>query len=182
MILLSVFIVFLILLLAGLFLLFDFYVVIIGHLKGAPYVPSSRKRVRKMIELAELKPGEIVVDLGSGDGKILIEAAKLGCFATGLEINPFLVWFSRFRAARNGLSGKIKILRQDLNKYSLNEADVVFVYLWPETIDKLSAKFSRELKPESRLVSNAFSLSGIEPYKKEDNVFLYKSSILKTGN
>lgn len=174
MILLPIIVVFLVLLLAGLFLVFDLYVVVIGHLKGAPYVPSSGKRVKKMIELADLKLGEKVVDLGSGDGKILIEAAKLGCFATGLEINPFLVWFSRFRAARNGLSGKIKILRQDFNKYSLNDVDVVFVYLWPETIDKLSIKFRQELKPGARIVSNAFTISGWGPAKKDDQVFLYK--------
>lgn len=160
---------------AFLFLIFDIYVVIIGHLKGAPYVPSSRKRVKKMIEMADLKSGENVVDLGSGDGKILIEAAKMGCFATGLEINPFLVWFSRFRAARKGLSGKIKILRHDFNKYPLNETDVVFVYLWPETIDKLSVKFRKELKPGARIVSNAFTISGWEPVKKDDQVFLYKT-------
>ncbi|MDP3710649.1 MAG: methyltransferase domain-containing protein [bacterium] len=179
MILLPIFIISFVLLLAGLFLIFDLYVVVIGHLKGAPYVPSSRKRVMKMLELADLKPGENVVDLGSGDGKILIEAAKLGCFATGLEINPFLVWFSRFRAARRNLSGRIKILRQDFNKYPLREADVVFVYLWPETIDKLSIKFRRELKPEARIVSNAFSMAGTVPLKTSDNVFLYKKDNLK---
>lgn len=158
-------------------MVFDIYVVIIGHLKGAPYVPSSRRRVKKMIELADLKPGENVVDLGSGDGKILIEVARRGCYAIGLEINPFLVWYSRWRTKSLGLSDRVKVFRKNFYTYPLHEADAIFVYLWPETVNKLVPKFLRELKPGTRVVSNAFTISGWTPIAASDNVFLYKKPI-----
>ncbi len=158
---------------AASFLIVEIYVVIVGHLKGAPYVRSKKDKIKTMLELADIKPGEVVVDLGSGDGSILIEAAKRGAIAMGIEINPFLVWHSRRHVRRAGLEDKIKILKSDFRSRHLGNADVIFLYLWPSTIEELQEKFSRELKPGTRIVSNGFPLLRLEPHALKNGVFIY---------
>ncbi|MEK7173124.1 MAG: methyltransferase domain-containing protein, partial [Patescibacteria group bacterium] len=144
-------------------IIFSLYTVIIGDLLGAPYVSSSRDAVKQMIAVARLQQGEMVMDLGSGDGKILIEAAKLGCHAVGLEINPFLVWYTRRCAKKLGLQKLVKVYCRNFNKYSLKEADVVFIYLWPKTNKILRNKLESELKNGARVISNAFPIEGWIP-------------------
>ena len=162
---------------ATVWIIFSLYTVIVGDLLGAPYVASSKKAVKQMIEVAKLKPDETVLDLGSGDGKILIEAAKLGCHAVGLEINPFLVWYARRKAKKLGLQSLVKVYRRNFNSYPLQEADVVFIYLWPKTNKILKNKLERELKTGARVISNAFSIEGwnpaVNPLSSEDKIFLY---------
>ena len=158
---------------AVIFLIFEIYVVIIGHLKGAPYVRSSRKKIDAMITAAGIKPGEVVIDLGSGDGTLLIESAKKGAKAIGVDINPFLVWYSRTRARLAGLEKNIKIFRGDFRDYPLKDADVIFVYLWPETLASLKNKFTKELKPGARIISNAFRIPEFQETKKQNGVFYY---------
>lgn len=159
---------------AALFLWFLVWVVIIGDLRGAPFVASRRDKIRLMCDLAEIRPGMRVVDLGSGDGAILFEAARRGAIATGLEINPFLVWFSRIRARCAGFKNKISVLRHDFYFGDLPEADVIFVYLWPETMDKLREKFLRECQPGTLIISNAFPMKGWRAIMEKDGVYLYE--------
>lgn len=161
------------LLLALLFTLLEIYVTIIGDLKGAPFVPSNRKKVNIMLELADLKSGEKVIDLGSGNGKILIEAAQKGCRAIGVEINPFLVLFSRIRNRLFKLNHLIKIEKKDLRCYPLTDFDAVFIYLLPKTMSKIKKKLEIELKPGARIISNAFPFPDWEPVQQKDRVFLY---------
>lgn len=158
---------------AAFFLLLEFYVVVVGHLKGAPFVRSSRQKIEIMVELAGIKPGEIVVDLGSGDGSILLEAAKQGARGIGIEINPFLVWYSKWRVKRARLTERIKIIRGSFWNYPLHEADAVFLYLWPNTIEKLKEKFYRELKPGARLISHGFPISEWTASAEKNGVFAY---------
>src|SRR3989338_6958831 len=165
---------FAVLIFAVLFLVFEFYVVVVGHLKGAPFVKSKKEKIKTMIDLAALKPGETIFDLGSGDGTILIEAAKLGAKAVGLEINPFLVWFSRRRVKKMGLEKYVKIIKADFRYYPLAGADKVFFYLWPNTLEKLKFKLANELKSEARIVSNGFAIAGWRPVIEKDKIFLYK--------
>src|SRR3989344_5527193 len=155
---------------AALFLFVSVYATIVSFYKGAPYVRSKKARVRTMFELADIKEGERVVDLGSGDGLILIEAAKRGAVATGIEINPFLVWYSKRRVKKSGFGKRVKIIKSDFRKYDLREADVVFLYLWPSTNEGLEYKFSRELKPGTRVISNGFPLPGLEPHASKNGV------------
>lgn len=159
---------------AVLFLLLELYVVVIGDIKGAPFVPSEKRKVRIMLELARIKPGETVIDLGSGDGKIIIEAAKKGARAVGVEINPFLVWFSRWRVKRLGLENLVTILRQDFMKYNFGDADAVFIYLLPKAVEKIKAKMFDELKNGARVVSNTFPVQGWEPAEEMEKVRLYQ--------
>jgi precorrin-6B methylase 2 len=157
------------------FILFLFWSLIVADLKGAPYVRSSRSRVRIMLELAAPIPGEVLVDLGSGDGTLLIEAARKGAYAVGLEINPFLVGYSRWRAKRAGLAHAVTIIKKDMRDYPLHQADIVFLYLWPSTVAILSEKLRGELKPGARVVSNAFALPGWNPIQEKERVFLYRT-------
>lgn len=161
---------------AVLFLMFAVYAVIIGHLMGTPFVKSKKEKIKTMLELAEVKPGETIFDLGSGDGTILIEAARLGAKTVGLEINQFLVWFSKWRVKKLGLGKNIKIIRADFRNHPLAEADVVFLYLWPSTLEKLRAKLVEELKPGTRVISNGFVISDWRPVAENDKVYLYDLS------
>lgn len=158
---------------AVLFLIFEIYVVIIGHLKGAPFVRSSRKKIDAMLAAANIQSGELVVDLGSGDGTLLIEAGRRGAKAIGLEINPFLVGYSRIRTRLAGLEGRVKIFRKDFRDYQLQDADVIFVYLWPETLVLLKNKFTAELKPGARIISNAFRIPELHETKNHNGIFCY---------
>lgn len=159
---------------AVLFLILEIYVVVVGHVKGAPYVRSKKGKISTMIELAEIKPGDIVTDLGSGDGSILVEAAKRGALGVGVEVNPFLVWHSRRHVRKIGLENKIKIVKSDFREHHLGSTDVVFLYLWPSTLEELRDKFSRELKPGTRVVSNGFPLSYFSPSLSKNGIYVYR--------
>ena len=160
--------------LAAVFMWFLVWTVIIGDIRGAPFVASRRDKIRLMCDLAGIRSGLRVVDLGSGDGAILFEAARRGADAIGLEINPFLVWFSRMRAKRLGLCDKITILRQDFYSHPLGEVDAVLVYLWPETMDRLRDKFLRECRLGTKIISNAFPIKGWRAIMEKDDVFVYE--------
>lgn len=171
------FLIVLVVLIAGLFLLLEFSVTVIGHFFGAPFVRSRKERIQTMLELAQLKPGMKVIDLGSGDGTILIEAAGRGAYATGVEINPFLVWYSRLKVRRAGVENSVQIVWSNFKKYSISEADVLFLYLWPETIANLKERLVKELRPGARIVSNSFPISGWTPKQEKNKVFLYETAI-----
>ena len=146
----------------------------IGWFKGAPYVPSKREKIARMLALADIQNGERVFDLGSGNGIVLIEAARAGAMGTGIECNPFLVWLARRRIAAVGLSEKIKIIRGDFRDCTLADADVVFVYLMPKTLTALQEKLQRELKSGARIISNDFPIAGWTPIHEEDGIFVYR--------
>ena len=156
-----------------LFITLEIYVGIIGRLKGAPFVRSKPERIRTMIELAGITKDMHVVDLGSGDGSIVIEAARAGANATGVEMNPFLIPYSRWRAARARVQDRTTFIRSDIMNYSLCDTDAVFVYLLPGLLSRMRAKLSQELKPGSRVISNGFPIQDWTPTKEKNDVFLY---------
>lgn len=158
---------------AVLFLTVEIFAVWVSHWYGAPYVKSRKENIKTMLELAKVRPGETAIDLGSGDGSVVIEAARNGAQAIGVEINPFLVWYSRWRIKRAGLKTSATIVRGDFRHYPLSDADVVFLYLWPSTIEKLKEKLSQELKPGSRIISNGFPINGWNVIMERDKVYLY---------
>jgi SAM-dependent methyltransferase len=159
--------------LAALFLIIEFYAVIIGMIKGAPFIRSSRKKIKTMLELADIKSEDKTLDLGSGDGTLLFEAARLGAMAEGVEINPLLVMYSRWRAKRLGFKEKITIHRKSIFDFPLHNADVVFLYLWPKTNEILKDKLARELKVGAKIISSSFIIPGWKPVKEKGGVFLY---------
>lgn len=120
----------------------------VSFFTGGPFVPSRKKSVEAMIRLAKLKPGVTVYDLGSGDGRFLVEAQKYGAKAIGIEMNPLLVLLSRMK--------KLNVRWQNLWTADIHDADVVFVYLLPINMKKLEQKLQRELHKGALVVSNSF--------------------------
>ncbi len=147
---------------------------LISILGGAPYVPSSDERIRMMLRMARIQPGERVVDLGSGDGRLVISAAALGARAIGYEINPFLTLRARVLAWRAGLGHRVDFRNSTFLKADLGEYDVVFCYLLPSLMAKVQEKAERELRPGSRIVVNAFPLPAWKPMAQRDHVYVYE--------
>jgi SAM-dependent methyltransferase len=145
--------------------------------KGAPWVPTSRAVIDTMLTMAEVKSGEVVYDLGCGDGRVLIRAAhRFGARGVGIEIDIVRFLWSRISVILLGLERKVKILRKDLFTVDLSEADVVFTFLLQDTNDRLKEKLRRELRPGTRIISNTFTFSGfpLVQVDEELNLYLYK--------
>ena len=133
-----------------------------------PYVPTPQVVVDRMLDLAKLKAGETVIDLGSGDGRIMIEAAtRYGARGFGVEIDPRLVKLSNDRAAKAGVADRVKFLQQDLFKTDLHEANVLTLYLLPDVNLALRPKILAELRPGARVVSHDYGMGDWRPDAKE---------------
>ncbi|TSC69268.1 MAG: methyltransferase type 11 [Parcubacteria group bacterium Gr01-1014_66] len=148
--------------------------VLIGGPKGAPFVRSSSALQNDVMTIARIRPGERVLDLGSGDGSLLILAAEYGAYGTGIEINPFLVMIARARIRQKGLCHRIRIIWGDIFNTPLPSTDLVIFYLWPETLMRLRTKLIQELSSHTRLVSLAFPIREWIPEQKLGNTFLYR--------
>jgi SAM-dependent methyltransferase len=135
--------------------------------KIVPYVPSPEYVVDKMIELAGVKNGDVVYDLGSGDGRIVIAAAKKGARAVGFEIDPDLVAESRANIQKAGVQESAEIRNQDILTVDLSAASVVTMYLLPDVNLKLRPNLLSQLKPGSRIVSHSFDMGDWKPDKVE---------------
>ena len=158
----------------GVFILF----LCLSFVTGAPFVPATNSTARAMIELARIKPGEIVYDLGSGDGKVLFLAAKKGATAYGFEINPVLVLYTRVRALFSPFRSSVRVLWKDLWVAQVDEANVVFIYLLPWRMKELQRKLTKSLKPGTRIVSNSFMFPDL-PVEDEDrthHAYLYRQT------
>ncbi len=130
---------------------------------GAPFFPTPSADVKRMLKLANLKPGEVLYDLGSGDGRFIIEAVKnYKVNATGIEINPILVYFSRWRIKKLGLQDKAKIYWGNFFKKDLSRASVIITYLLQPTNNRLERKFISELKPRTKIVSKSFTFKNLD--------------------
>lgn len=125
--------------------------------KDVIWVPSPLSLVHAMLDKAKVGPGDFLVDLGSGDGRIVIEAAKRGAKAVGIEYNPEMVKLSEQQAKKEGVADKAKFLNMDLFEYDFSDATVVSMYLLSELNLRLRPKLL-ELKPGTRIVSNTFNL------------------------
>jgi SAM-dependent methyltransferase len=127
------------------------------------YLPTPQTAVVKMLELAEVKPGELVYDLGCGDGRIVITAARqFGARGIGVEIDPALVRKSRANVRRHRLGKRVTIRHADIFKIDFSDADVVAMYLLPELNTRLLPQL-RRLKPGARIVSFSFDMPGATP-------------------
>ena len=134
-----------------------------------PFVPTPNEVVEQMLKMANVSNGDIVFDLGSGDGRIPITAVQRYAAkrAVGVEINPDLVKQSRENAEKAGVSDRVKFLQQDLFKTDLRDANVVTLYLLPDVNLKLRPKLFEELKPGTRVVSHAFNMGDWKPEREE---------------
>lgn len=136
--------------------------------KLAPYVTSPQPIVVRMLEIARLKSGETLYDLGCGDGRILTTAARdFGARAVGVELSPALVRRARQAMESLGLQDHVRVIEGDLMQVDLSGADVVALYLLTEANEQLRPKLERELKPGARVVSLEFRIKGWKPSRVE---------------
>jgi len=137
--------------------------------KDAPFVATDQRVVERMLEVADVIEGDVVYDLGSGDGRIPITAATMhGARGVGIEIDSHLVAKSRENAERAGVSERVEFRQKDMFEADVTGATVVALYLWPEITTRLGAKLLRELDPGDRIVSHDFRIEGWTPNRIVD--------------
>ena len=130
----------------------------------APFVPTPQEVVDRMLELAQVSHGDLLYDLGSGDGRIVITAARrYGARAVGFEIDPALVTHSKRNIKEAGVEALAEIREQDIRTADLSPASVVTMYLYPGANLRLRAAIMHQLKPGSRVVSHNFSMGDWKP-------------------
>lgn len=143
---------------------------------GAIFLPTPPDVVEKMLALAEVKEGDVLYDIGSGDGRIILEAAeKHGAYAVGVEADPIRVLWSRIRIRRSPACEKLRVIWGDFFKTNVANATVVTIYQGESINNRLKEKFENELKPGTRIVSYSFKFQGWEPKMKhpETDIYLY---------
>jgi SAM-dependent methyltransferase len=139
-----------------------------GPIYIAPFVPTPQEVVDRMLALAEVSREDLVYDLGSGDGRIVITAAKrYGAKAVGFEIDPALVKQSQRNIKEAGVEALAEIREEDVRTVDLSPASVVTMYLYPGANLRLRAEIQRQLKPGSRVVSHDFSMGDWRPDRVE---------------
>jgi SAM-dependent methyltransferase len=142
---------------------------VIAFVTGAPFVPTPMARVNRMLELAELKKGDRIYDIGCGDGRMVHVAHKIyGADSVGLELSPLVYFLAKVRQKlwRSGA----KILLRDFRGVNLSDAKVIVCYLLPNTLETFREKFLRELRPGTKIISYAFEIKGWKPVHMEDRI------------
>jgi SAM-dependent methyltransferase len=163
--------------LATLSLLFYLLWVVVPIVAGLPWRPTSSRRIRRAMEIARVQPGEVLFDLGSGDGRVLLMAAReYRARAVGIEISPLHCQFSRFMARVNGVADLVNIRRGDFYSADLSTADVVFAYMTSIQVARLRPHLENQLKAGARVVTISFDMDGWEPkvVDRDQLIFLYQ--------
>jgi len=156
----------LVLVFIGIVLVFTFVI-----LFGAPYLPTLKTRAIEALELLDLKPGQTMLELGSGDGRVLKRAAVQGINGIGYELNPLLVWYSRISCWRYR-----KLVRFECRNYwsiTLPPSDGIYVFLLDKFMPRLDKKIVAEAKKPVKVVSYAFKIPGKKVSTEKNALFLY---------
>lgn len=158
------------------FLLWSFTLTILGY---TPFLPTTKYAVDKILQHADIKKGDKVYDIGAGDGRLIHNAEKrYGAKAVGFEINPFIYYLARFNQVILGWKGKI--IRANMLKQNLADADCIVCYMTPEIMTKFQNKFEKNLKKGTRILSYAFKIGTMNPVKiipkdkKTSTLWIYK--------
>jgi SAM-dependent methyltransferase len=130
--------------------------------KDVIWVPTPPSLVEKMLDMAAVTPQDVVMDLGSGDGRNIIAAAKRGATAIGVEYDSDLVLLSRRRAAEDGVAERARFVEGDMFEADISQATVLALFLLPDNLSRLKPKFEN-LRPGTRIVINAYQIAGWEP-------------------
>lgn len=139
---------------------------------GAPFLPTLKPQVSRALDLVDLKPGQTLLELGSGDGRLLIEAAERGIYSIGYELNPLLVLYAWWKTRKHRKFITVKLA--NFWKVKLPKADGIFVFLLQPYMEKLDAKILAEKHGKVKLVSFAFEITSRKPAKVDSGLFLYK--------
>lgn len=154
-----------------LFLLFAYYW-IWGMFKGAPYYPSKKSSVEQILKQLNRLSKPNIAELGAGDGRVAIAAAKKGYKVTAFEINPILTIISRVLSKLHGV--ELEIRQENFLNTDLSEFNVLITYLYPGIMNKLEEKINREMKPGSVIISNTFRFKELKPISEENKILIYK--------
>lgn len=156
--------------------------IVYATLSGAPWLPTGKKSINRFLKLTDIKPGQIMYDLGCGDGRIVFAAAAAGANAQGFEISflPFITakFFKIFQKNKS----KIKISFQNIWNVNLSNADIIYIWLLPETHTALRKKFEAELKNGCKIISYIWPINGWQPKlidlsKGSPPLFLYEKGL-----
>jgi cyclopropane fatty-acyl-phospholipid synthase-like methyltransferase len=141
---------------------------ILGPNEEIPFVPTPIEVIDRMLELAEVKKGDVVYDLGSGDGRIVIRAAKkYGARAVGIEMDGWLLDKARQAAKTEGVGHLVEFRNEDALKADISRATVVTLYMLPWFNEAMKPNFKKMLKPGARIVAHDFGIEGWEPDRTE---------------
>ena len=154
------------------YMLFQFIIPMLWQ--GAIFARSKNSAVEAMLDLADASLGQKAVDVGSGDGRVVIAMAQRGLDAHGYEINPFLVLISKRSIKKLGLQSRAHIYWKNFWNEDFSRFDVVTIYGISYIMDKLEAKLKRELNPGAKVVSNYFTFSLWQPKTMQNNIYLYE--------
>lgn len=150
------------------FVLFTF---VIGF--GAPFLPTLKARVPEALDLINLKEGQTLLELGSGDGRVLKEAASRGLYAVGYELNPLLVLYSKIVTFPQ--RKRVKVIWGNYWRPKWPPADGIFVFLLQPYMEKLNTKIEQQYKNHSvKVVSFAFTINSKKPVKENNGLYLYR--------
>lgn len=139
---------------------------------GAPYLPTLDAHKKQALKLLDLKPGDTLLELGCGDGRILVEAATHGIKCIGYEINPLLVLTAKWQTRK--YRHLVTVRMRNYWGGKLPEADAIFVFLLPKYMKKLDKKIIQDFSKPVKLISVAFEIPGRKPNKQKNGLFLYK--------
>ncbi len=170
-------------LLAFAFILYGLWV-IVPFFYGLPWVPTEMGRARRALEMTHLQPGELLYDLGAGDGRILFLAAEeFGARAVGIEASFLQAKFIAARIRRKGTQAEVQVRRENFYQADISDADVVFAYLTSDQAIRLQDKLEEQLKPGARVVAVAFDFADWKPnaFDDENLLFMYKMPVEKGG-
>lgn len=138
-----------------------------------PYVGAKKENIKTIITLTNIKRGETVVDLGSGDGRLLFRAADVGAFGVGYEINPFMIIISKIKRSLKGYDQEVKILNQSMWEADLKVADVILVYSLRKKMEKFEDFVFKNATKGTRIIANTNPFPNKKPVKTQNKIFLY---------
>ncbi len=144
---------------------------------GAPYAPTKPKTVAAMIKRLNIHAGDKAIDIGSGDGRLVIALAKAGAEAHGYETNPLLVWWSRYIIKRAGLQNKAFIHPQSFWDVSFDSFQIVTLFGMTHIMERLAKKLHTELPFNAVVAANTYTLPGWKPETSSDGIYIYKQKI-----
>lgn len=143
----------------------------------APYVPTKMENIRKVLKLAGVKKGKKFYELGSGDGRVVIAATKLGADSYGIEQSWLRVLYSKWKAHRQNTARAVncQFYHGNIFKRTYTDADIVYIFLLQNGVDKLEGKLKKELKKASIIITQTYHFLHWRPFKKEGDFWLYRS-------
>lgn len=142
----------------------------------APFVPTKTDQIRKILRLAGVRKGKRFYELGSGDGRVVFAAAKLGAESIGIEQSLLRIIYSRFKAKRLKIDNAF-FIHKNIFSRDYSYADTVYIYLLHKGVRKLEGKLKKELKKGAVVITQTYHFPRWRPFKKIDNFWLYKQSL-----